>query len=155
TADEAGLPATPEFRAAFKAYQDWRSRAVLAQPQSSGRPPTSAAVQWDWSAAGRPPVIGPGEQAQDVPLALPGADERVTFVDHIKGLFRTSDREAMKWAFDLASYRDVSGNAASILQRLASGSMPCDGPWSEEKIAVFQRWVDAGTPESATSAAAE
>jgi hypothetical protein len=82
-------------------------------------------------------------------LSLPGPDEAVGFIEHIGPLFRASDREAMRWAFDLATYADVARNAAAILQRLRAGSMPCDGPWPSARIDVFQRWVDAGVPESA------
>jgi hypothetical protein len=84
-------------------------------------------------------------------LSLPGPDQAVGFIEHIRSLFRASDREAMKWAFDLAAYSDVARNAAAILQRLRAGSMPCDGPWPSARIDVFQRWVDAGVPESAAT----
>jgi hypothetical protein len=84
-------------------------------------------------------------------LSLPGPDQAVGFIEHIRTLFRASDREAMKWAFDLAIYADVASNAAAILQRLRAGSMPCDGPWPSARIDVFQRWVDAGVPESAAT----
>jgi len=52
----------------------------------------------------------------------------------------------MRWAFDLGNYQDVSAHAQAILERLASGTMPCDGPWPEEQIALFRRWVEAGMP---------
>jgi hypothetical protein len=153
SANESDLPADPEFRAAFVAYQEWRSRAVLGRPLSDGEPPTSTLVDWNWTVAGRPAVNAPGGQQASEEVPLPGADEQVTFVDHIKGLFRARDREAMKWAFDLASYGDVASNATAILHRLTAGSMPCDGPWPSEKIAVFQRWVDSGASETSPSAA--
>jgi hypothetical protein len=82
-------------------------------------------------------------------LSLPGRDQAIGFIEHIRPLFRASDREAMNWAFDLAIYADVARNATVILQRLRAGSMPCDGPWPPARIDVFQRWVDAGVPESA------
>lgn len=68
------------------------------------------------------------------------------FEDDIKPLFREGDREAMEFALDLWSHEDVSSNAAEILGRLEDGSMPCDGAWPEERIAVFRAWVDAGAP---------
>lgn len=52
----------------------------------------------------------------------------------------------MSFAFDLWAYADVKNHAAVILQRLQNGSMPCDGAWAPEKIAVFQRWVESGMP---------
>jgi len=88
-------------------------------------------------------------------LSLPGPDQAVGFSEHIRPLFRTSDREAMKWAFDLAIYADVATNAAAILERLRAGSMPCDGPWPSARVDVFQRWVDAGVPESAAASLGE
>ena len=62
----------------------------------------------------------------------------------IKRLFREIDRASMDFAFDLWSYEDVRGNALPILQRLESGTMPCDGAWPPERVAVYRRWVDTG-----------
>jgi hypothetical protein len=73
-------------------------------------------------------------------------DEPLSFEQHIKALFRERDRQSMSWAFDLWSLYDVAENSEAILERLRDGSMPCDGAWPDEQIAVFQRWVDAGTP---------
>ena len=56
------------------------------------------------------------------------------------------DRESMKRAFDLWSHDDVARNSDAILARLREGTMPCDGAWPEEQVALLQRWVDAGTP---------
>ena len=50
----------------------------------------------------------------------------------------------MSFAFDLWSEDDVRTHAAGILERLRNGSMPCDGAWPEERIAVFQRWTESG-----------
>ncbi len=33
-----------------------------------------------------------------------------------------------------------------ILDRLANGSMPCDGAWPAPQIDVFRRWTESGTP---------
>jgi hypothetical protein len=48
--------------------------------------------------------------------------------------------------FDLWSYDDVAGRSDAILSRLRDGSMPCDGAWPDERIALFQTWLDAGKP---------
>jgi hypothetical protein len=32
----------------------------------------------------------------------------------------------------------------AILERLREGTMPCDGAWPPEHIAVFQRWIAGG-----------
>jgi hypothetical protein len=69
-----------------------------------------------------------------------------SFADDVKPLFRTGDREAMDFALDLWSYDDVSANADDILSRLRDGSMPCDGAWPEDRIQLFERWIEAGKP---------
>jgi hypothetical protein len=78
---------------------------------------------------------------------LGGGAEAVTFDKHIKPLFRERDRDSMRFAFDLASYGDVSTHADAILERLKAGTMPCDGAWPRERIDVLQRWIAAGAPE--------
>lgn len=52
----------------------------------------------------------------------------------------------MTWAFDLWLHDDVAANSEAILERLRDGTMPCDGAWPKEQIAVFQNWLDAGAP---------
>lgn len=46
--------------------------------------------------------------------------------------------------FDLWDYGDVSLRADTIAIRVSIGQMPCDGAWSPDKVALFQRWVDTG-----------
>ncbi|MDQ3693033.1 MAG: hypothetical protein M3464_05340 [Chloroflexota bacterium] len=53
----------------------------------------------------------------------------------------------MHWAFDLWSYQDVVSHADAILERLRSGSMPCDEAWSEAKVDLFHRWIETGKGE--------
>lgn len=67
-----------------------------------------------------------------------------SFEQDIKPLFREYDQAEMEWAFDLWSYDDVKDNADGILERLENGDMPCDGPWPEEQIERFRRWVSEG-----------
>ena len=74
----------------------------------------------------------------------PGPDQPVSFAVHIRPLFRGRDLQAMDWAFDLGSYDDVSTHAASILDRLAAGEMPCDEAWPAERVEVFRRWTQTG-----------
>ena len=69
-----------------------------------------------------------------------------SFARDIQPLFRESDREAMEFAFDLWDVDDVRTYAEEILDRLTEGSMPCDEPWSEKRIALFERWIEAGMP---------
>ena len=69
-----------------------------------------------------------------------------SFERDIAPLFRDEDVEEMEFAFDLRSYDDVRANAEGIHERVADGSMPCDGEWPEERVALFRSWVDAGSP---------
>lgn len=69
-----------------------------------------------------------------------------TFGRDIRPLFRDTDVDEMSFAFDLSLYEDVRDNAEAIYERLAEGSMPCDGAWSDEQIALFREWIDAGSP---------
>ena len=66
------------------------------------------------------------------------------FEADIKPLFRAEDRMAMQYAFDLWSYDDVVEYADGILERLEDGTMPCDEPWDDDRIAIFRDWVDEG-----------
>jgi hypothetical protein len=70
----------------------------------------------------------------------------VSFQRDIKPLFRDEDRERMQFAFDLWAYEDVRTHAQVILDRLDNGSMPCDGPWPEDKVATLRRWIASGMP---------
>jgi CDGSH-type Zn-finger protein/truncated hemoglobin YjbI len=142
-ADEAGLPGDAEFRSAFASYIQWDS-AASAKPAAGEK---AQVPQWNWGAAGPPVAAATASEDSQQPSSLPGPDETVSFSRHIKALFRTRDRQSMSFAFDLWSYADVTTNANAILERLQSGSMPCDGAWSPDRVQAFQRWVDAGMPE--------
>jgi hypothetical protein len=74
------------------------------------------------------------------------ASEPISFGRDIKPLFRERDRESMISHFDLWSYDDVARRNDAILERLRNGSMPCDGAWPEERVALFEDWVAAGKP---------
>ena len=77
---------------------------------------------------------------------MSATDEPISFEQHIKPLFREGDRQSMEWAFDLWSHDAVAQNSDAIMGRLRDGTMPCDGAWSDEQIAVLQDWIEAGTP---------
>jgi hypothetical protein len=66
------------------------------------------------------------------------------YTQDIRPLFRETDRDSMNFAFDLWNYNDVRTHAQDILERLEEGSMPCDGEWPEQHIALFRRWIEAG-----------
>jgi len=69
-----------------------------------------------------------------------------SFAQDIRVLFRESDRLEMDYIFDLWEYDEVVENAESILLRLEDESMPCDGPWPDEKIELFRAWIAEGFP---------
>ena len=148
SAQDAGLPADPEFRSAFSSYIEWGSRLALENSQPGAKPPEHMPMpHWDWNTAAGPPgsrisALEPASE-EDRPAVLPHADEAVSFETHIKTLFRHRDRQSMKFAFDLWvwAYDDVKQNAHAILDRLSNGSMPCDGAWPKEKVDGFGRWV--------------
>ncbi|MFI9380600.1 group II truncated hemoglobin [Kutzneria sp. NPDC052558] len=55
-ADEVGLPADPEFRAAFTGYLEWGTRIALANSQPGASPVKQAPVpHWGWGVA--PPYL--------------------------------------------------------------------------------------------------
>ena len=72
------------------------------------------------------------------------ASDSISFERDIKPLFRERDRGSMTFFIDLWSYDDVSRESDAILDRLRDGSMPCDGAWDEDRIALFQSWADGG-----------
>lgn len=150
-ADDAGLPTDPEFRSAFVSYIEWGTRIAVENSTPGAHPPLHMPTpRWDWGTAGPPQsrvsALAPRTEEKDA-VVVPIANEEVQFAQHIKPLFRQMDRQSMKWAFDLWSYQDVTKHAKDILQRIQSGSMPCDGAWSHEKVETFQRWIDSGMQE--------
>lgn len=150
-ADEAGVPADPEFRSAFMSYIEWGSRLAVENSASHAHPPLHMPMpHWNWGTAGPPgsriSALAP-VQEEEKTVALPAANETVRFAQHIKPLFRPMDRQSMKWIFDLWSYTDVTKYADGILKRLQNGTMPCDGTWPHEKVETFQRWMETGMQE--------
>jgi hypothetical protein len=95
-------------------------------------------------AAGRRPEAGVPALAVDPP-----ADQATvpSFDRDIRPLFRARDRAAMRWAFDLGEVASVRQHAEAILDQVAAGRMPCDGPWPAEQVELFRRWVQAGSPD--------
>jgi hypothetical protein len=49
----------------------------------------------------------------------------------------------MLFAFDLWKEEDVARHRLDILARLQAGTMPCDGAWPAERVALFARWAEA------------
>ena len=151
SADEARLPADPEFRAAFVGYLEWGSRIALENSQPGARPPAHMPVpRWWWVCGATPDARVSALAVQADPegpvVTLPADDEPVSFDTHIRPLFRPMDRRSMKFVFDLWDHDDVSRHAEAILDRLEQGSMPCDGAWPPQRVDAFARWIAAGKP---------
>jgi hypothetical protein len=106
-------------------FGDWGAVSRFAAPGSATE-----------STAARDAVIDRKEQMGD----------RVTYEQDIRQLFRDRDIQSMSFAFDLSSYEDVRANAEAIYERLAAGSMPCDGRWPAEDVERFRTWIDNGSP---------
>jgi truncated hemoglobin YjbI len=152
-AREAGLPNDPEFRSAFQSYIEWGSRLAVENSQTGAKPPQRMPMpHWDWNTGAGPPgarvsALPSSAPAPEEPeVVLPAPREQPSFAQHIKPLFRERDRRSMQFAFDLWSLDDVRRQAAAILERLRSGTMPCDGAWPAERVGAFERWIAAGTP---------
>lgn len=68
-----------------------------------------------------------------------------SFEEDIKPLFRQFDVESMKpLGLDLHSYEDVKELSSKILSKVSKKEMPCDKPWSDDKISLFRAWVESG-----------
>ena len=78
-----------------------------------------------------------------------GEHEQLSFERDVRPLFRERDRGSMLEVanFDLWARGDVVVHSQAILEQLENGSMPCDQPWHDERVALFRRWVEAGMPE--------
>jgi 3-phenylpropionate/trans-cinnamate dioxygenase ferredoxin reductase subunit len=85
-------------------------------------------------------VGGEEEAAEDV------AGPALSFDEDVRPLFREKDVEEMKGIadFDMSNYDDVRDRAEAIYARLDDGTMPCDGPWPDEKVEMFRHWIDQG-----------
>jgi hypothetical protein len=76
------------------------------------------------------------------------SERELSFERNVKPLFRERDRGSMLNVadFDLWVREDVVEHSQAILGRLEDGSMPCDQPWPDERVALFRRWVRDGMP---------
>jgi ferredoxin-NADP reductase len=104
--------------------QGYQPGEVFARelPERAARPPAPADK-------GTPKDSGPG----------------LSFKADILPMFRKFEIDSMKpVGIDLASYDQVRKSAQKIHGVLAAHKMPCDKPWSEEKVAKFKRWMDGG-----------
>jgi truncated hemoglobin YjbI len=150
SADDAGLPRDPEWRAAFVSYLEWGSRIALENSQPGAHPPAHMPVpRWWWvcdaTPGSRVSALAAGKTSEPPPQS-PLPEGPVSFERHVRPLFRQVDRESMRFAFDLWSHDDVVEHVQAIFARLQAGTMPCDGAWPEARVELFKRWLDAGTP---------
>jgi hypothetical protein len=104
----------------------------------------------DWGAVSRFAAREPAMESTAAGDAMIDRKEqmgdRVTYEQDIRQLFRDRDIQSMSFAFDLSSYDDVRANAEAIYEKLAGGSMPCDGRWPAEDVERFRAWIDNGSP---------
>jgi Ferritin-like len=104
----------------------------------------------DWGAVSRFAAPEPAKESTAAADAVKDRREQmgdqVTYEQDIRQLFRDRDIQSMKFAFDLSSYGDVRANAEAIYEKLAAGTMPCDGPWPAEDVERFRTWIDSGSP---------
>jgi Ferritin-like len=104
----------------------------------------------DWGAVSRFAAHEPAKESAAAGDAVIDRKEkmgdRVTYEQDIRQLFRDRDIQSMSFAFDLSSYDDVRANAEAIYEKLAAGSMPCDGRWPAENVERFRTWIDNGSP---------
>jgi Ferritin-like len=104
----------------------------------------------DWGAVSRFAAPEPAKESTAAGDAVIERKEQmgdqVTYEQDIRPLFRDRDIQSMSFAFDLSSYEDVRANAEAIYEKLAAGSMPCDGRWPAEDVERFRTWIDNGSP---------
>jgi hypothetical protein len=71
----------------------------------------------------------------------------LSFASDIKPLFRDQDVACMTprhIPLRDATWMCVPANAERVHRRLADKTMPKDGPWPPERIALFKAWMDQG-----------
>src|SRR5262249_33066478 len=104
----------------------------------------------DWGAVSRFAARDPAKESTTAGDAVTDRKEQmgdgVRYEQDIRKLFRDRDIQSMSFAFDLSSYDDVRANAEAIYEKLAAGSMPCDGRWPAEDVGRFRAWIDNDSP---------
>lgn len=75
---------------------------------------------------------------------------------HILPLIRATDREHMQFAYDLWDYDQLVKHADDFATRVATDMPPVGigGPWPEEWVALFRRWMTMGFKRLELGAAA-
>ncbi|HEY4382010.1 MAG TPA: hypothetical protein VGN01_16805 [Acidobacteriaceae bacterium] len=73
----------------------------------------------------------------------------LSFAKDIRPLFREGDVDCMKSMgveLDNPTWMTVRANAENVYGTVASGSMPPDDPWPDDRVGLFKRWMDEGCP---------
>jgi Ferritin-like len=151
----SATPVTPHKPAAWTILGErLRELAEVCDGLTAGAPEVLAGVRQRLAAFAVP--LGPAGAAVREPQAAaparaadpPAGDAAVpSFERDIRPLFTERDRAAMRWAFDLGEITSVRQHAEAILEQVAAGRMPCDAAWPAESVALFRRWVQAGSPD--------
>lgn len=65
---------------------------------------------------------------------------------HILPMIRATDREHMRFAFDLWDYEQLVQHAETFADRVAVDMPPATagGPWPDEWVQLFRRWMATG-----------
>lgn len=71
----------------------------------------------------------------------------IRFASDVKPLFRERARTAMRRAFCMWSRDEVVAHGEAILGRREAATMPCDGAWPADRVALFERWCAQGGNE--------
>jgi hypothetical protein len=151
----SATPVTPHKPAAWLILGErLRELAEVCGGLTAGAPEVLVGVRQRLAAFAAP--LGPAgaadrEPEAGVPVRVvdPPAGEAAvpSFERDIRPLFTERDRAAMRWAFDLGAVASVREHADAILEQVAAGRMPCDAAWPPERVALFRRWVQAGSPD--------
>jgi hypothetical protein len=151
----SATPVTPHKPAAWIILGERLGElAEVCDGLTAGAPEVLAGVRQRLAACaaslGPPGSALPEPAAGVAALAVdpPAGDATVpSFERDIRPLFTERDRAAMRWAFDLGEAASVREHADAILGQVAAGRMPCDAAWPAEQVALFRRWVQAGSPD--------
>jgi hypothetical protein len=150
----SATPVTPHKPAAWIILGErLRELAEVCDGLTAGAPEVLAVVRQRLAAFAAPlgsPGAALAEPEAGVPARAvdPPADQTTvpSFDRDIRPLFRERDRATMRWAFDLGEVASVRQHAEAILEQVAAGRMPCDAAWPAERVALFRRWMEAGSP---------
>ena len=143
----AGVEMSPPYNVLYFIHADWESlgnlyRIVLglATAMQGVLGITIFRGQFRSKKKKDTPLLSP-----DQPLEKEVSMATLSFASDIRPLFRSSDVESMKpVGLDLSSYEEVKKRAQAIYARLSAKEMPCDGPWSEDHLQTFKRWMESG-----------